>query len=121
MILEKRADKKRNNIQDLPESRSYIHILLGLIIITGFILEGARIAMTGSPAGSGYAFIGYVISRILVNLDLQGIYIYFWYVHAVITGLFIACLPFSRMFHVIVAPLSIYIKAVSGVEKRIKD
>jgi nitrate reductase gamma subunit len=116
MTLEKRKDKKRNNIQDLPESRSYIHILLGLIIITGFILEGARIAMTGSPVGSGFAFIGYGISRILVNLDLQGVYIYFWYVHAVITGLFIACLPFSRMVHVIVAPLSVAIKAASEKE-----
>jgi nitrate reductase gamma subunit len=117
MVLEKRADKARNSIQDMPEGKSFIHVLLGLIIITGFILEGARIAMTGSPDGSEFAFIGYGISRVLVNVDLQGIYIYLWYIHAVITGAFIAYLPFSRMVHVIVAPLSIYIKAVSDKER----
>ncbi|MFC1839789.1 hypothetical protein ACFL1N_09425 [Thermodesulfobacteriota bacterium] len=121
MVLEKRADKTENKIQDIPEGKSYIHILLGLIIITGFLLEGARIAMTGSPVGSEFAFIGYGISRILVNQDLQGIYIYFWYVHAVITGAFIACLPFSRMFHIFITPLSVAIKAASGEEKRVKD
>jgi len=113
MVLERKASKIRNNIQALPESKPFIHILLGGIIITGFILEGARIAMTGIPEGSEFAFIGYGISRLLIDLDITGIYIYLWYIHAVLTGTFIACLPFSRMFHILIAPLSVVLKAVS--------
>lgn len=113
MILQKRAAKRRNGIRNLPETNSLIHILLGGIIITGFFLEGARISMTGSPAGSEYAFIGYAIGGLLHNFNLTGVYSYVYYFHAAVTGLFVACIPFSRMFHIIIAPLSAAIKAAS--------
>jgi glycopeptide antibiotics resistance protein len=83
------------------------------IIISGFILEGARIAMTGAPLYSQYSFIGYLISRLMTGFHLNGIYAYLWYLHAVITCAFIALLPFSSMKHLFMAPLSLGIKAAS--------
>lgn len=114
MIMEKRSNRILRGIQALPKDNLFIYFLLGGIIISGFVLEGARISMTGSPEGSEIAFIGYGISRFLRQFDLGGIYIYLWYLHAIITGAFVACLPFSRMFHVFVAPLSLILKAASG-------
>jgi hypothetical protein len=84
------------------------------IIILGFVLEGMRIAMTGSPPGSGYAFLGYGISRLFTGVsDLTGIYGYIWYVHAILTGAFVAYLPFSRMLHILLAPVSLALNAAS--------
>ena len=38
-----------------------IGLLLGIVLV-GFALEAMRMAMTGHPAGSGYAFLGYLLS-----------------------------------------------------------
>jgi len=88
--------------------------LMSGIIIFGFVLEGLRIAMTGSPPGSGYAFLGYGISRLFTDVsDLTGIYGYIWYAHAILTGAFVAYLPFSRMLHILLAPVSLVLNAAS--------
>lgn len=113
MVIEKKKNKKLQNIRGLPKSNTLVNSLLGGMIITGFIVEGARIAMTGSPEGSQFAFIGYLISRILLNYHLNGVYAYLWHLHAVLTAVFIACLPFSRMFHIFTAPLSLLLSKVS--------
>jgi len=76
-----------------------------------------RIAMTGTPAGSQYAFLGYVVSRLFTGANLSGIYGYMWYGHAILTGAFVAYLPFSRMFHMIMAPVSLSINAASRCHK----
>jgi hypothetical protein len=86
---------------------------MGGIIIVGFILESMRIAMTGTPQGSQYAVLGYVISRVFKEVNLTGIYGYMWYVHAIFTGAFGAYLPFSRMFHMIMAPVSLAMNAAA--------
>ncbi len=113
MMLDKMAFKRKNSIRGLPEGSPVIKVLLGAIIITGFITEGARIAMTGYPEGSRYAFIGYLIGRAFQEIQLNGIYVYLWYLHAVLTAAFIAFLPFSRMFHIFTAPVSMLIKGAS--------
>jgi nitrate reductase gamma subunit len=88
-------------------------LMIGIIIF-GFVLEGMRIAMTGTPPGSEYAFLGYSISRLFTGFsDLTGIYGYVWYAHAIITGAFVAYLPFSRMLHIILAPVSLALNAAS--------
>jgi nitrate reductase gamma subunit len=99
--------------EGLPKADWSVYGLMGGIIIFGFILEGMRIAMTGTPEGSPYAFLGYVISRLFNELNLTEIYGYVWYVHAILTGAFVAYLPFSRMFHMIMAPVSLAIYATS--------
>jgi len=80
--------------------------LLGAIVVGGFVLEGMRIAMTGYPSGSAYAFVGDALSRFFFSISgLEDIYGYVWYIHAVLTGAFVAYLPFSRMFHIVLAPV----------------
>jgi nitrate reductase gamma subunit len=76
-----------------------------------------RMAMTGSPDGAPYAFVGDAISRLLAGFELTGIYGYVWYLHAILTGAFIVYLPFSRMFHMIMAPISLAINATSEIHK----
>jgi nitrate reductase gamma subunit len=90
------------------------YTLLGSIMATGFILEGMRISMTGSPAGAAYAFVGDAISRLLAGTELTGIYGYLWYLHAILTGAFLIYLPFSRMLHMISSPVVLAMNAADA-------
>jgi len=106
-----------DKLEGLPRADWPAYSLMGGIMIVGFILEGMRIAMTGTPQGSQYAFLGYVISRLFTGADLTGIYGYMWYLHAIFTGAFVAYLPFSRMFHMIMAPVVLAMNAASELHK----
>jgi nitrate reductase gamma subunit len=89
--------------------------LLGGIVLVGFALEGVRIAMTGYPAGSAYAFVGDAVSRLFFGVaGLEDIYGYVWYLHAVLTGTFAAYLPFSRMFHILLTPVLLAVNALQS-------
>jgi nitrate reductase gamma subunit len=98
----------------LPAHDRWALGLIGGIVGIGFILEAMRIAMTGWPAGSAYAVIGYAISRLFSGVTgLVDVYGYVWYIHAVLTGVFVAYLPFSRLMHIIMAPVVLVINAAS--------
>jgi nitrate reductase gamma subunit len=107
---QQRADRE---ISGLPAADWVAYALLGGIMLGGFLLEGMRMAMTGSPDGAPYAFVGDAISRMLSGFELTGVYGYVWYLHAILTGAFVVYLPFSRMFHMIMAPLSLAMNAAS--------
>ena len=97
--------------------------LIVAIVVIGFVLEGMRIAMTGYPNGSSYAFLGYAISHLFKSASgVTGAYGYFWYVHAILTGGFMAYLPFSRLAHIIMAPFVLAMNAAmehdEGVERK---
>jgi nitrate reductase gamma subunit len=49
---------------------------------------------------------------------LVDVYGYVWYIHAVLTGAFMAYFPFSRLMHIIIAPLVLTINAASDHEPR---
>jgi len=92
--------------------------LLGAIVGVGFVLEGMRIAMTGYPPGSAYAFVGDGLSRFFSGVSgLEDIYGYVWYIHAILTGIFVAYLPFSRMFHIVLAPVLLAVNAVDEIKQ----
>jgi len=106
-------------IPDLPRQDLLALGLIAGIVVVGFILEGMRIAMTGFPEGSSYAFKGYWIGRLLFGAaSLTGAYGYLWYLHAILTGAFIAYLPFSRLLHIIIGPLVLLGNAMSRHERR---
>ncbi|MBW2429150.1 MAG: respiratory nitrate reductase subunit gamma [Deltaproteobacteria bacterium] len=113
MIIRRVQKRSDAGFSGLPAADWPAHALLGGIIITGFVLEGMRIAMTDSPGGAAYAFVGDAISRLLAGVELTGIYGYLWYLHAVLTGAFIVYLPFSRMLHMLMAPVVMAINAAA--------
>ncbi len=113
MIMRRLQKRSNEKLSGLPPADWTAYALLGSIIIVGFILEGMRIAMTGSPDGAAYAFVGDAIGRMLAGFELTGIYGYVWYLHAILTGAFLVYLPFSRMFHMIIAPISLAMNAAA--------
>ncbi len=104
---------RSEDISGLPKQDWPAIFLLGGIVVIGFVLEGMRIAMTGSPPGSGYAFLGYALSGLFAdNPALPGIYGYIWYLHAIVTGVLVAYLPFSNLLHMIMAPVVMAMNAM---------
>lgn len=108
--------KRSRQLPGLPRKDPLALVLIGGIVVVGFVLEGMRMAMTGWPGASQYAFAGYWLSRLFSDPSgLTSIYGYVWYAHAVLTGAFVAYLPFSRLFHIIMAPVVLVMGA--GSEK----
>ena len=109
--------RRPSQLPGLPRQDRVALSLIAGIIMVGFILEGMRISMTGSPDGAEYAFLGYGISTLFSGpRGLPEVYAYLWYVHAILTGAFVAYLPFSRLLHIILAPVVLAVNAVYEYE-----
>jgi hypothetical protein len=107
-----RPERDRRTVSDLPAPGRSMTLLLGLIVLVGFILEGLRIAMTGWPVGAHYAVIGYSISLMVKGMTgITNIYGYVWYGHAILTGAFVAMIPFTRMIHMLTTPVVLMAEA----------
>ncbi len=99
-------------------------VIVGSLIGLGFLLEGARILVTGIPFDTAvYSFVGYGFSKIfsVFPFDWASIYPWMWYAHGIVAAIFIVYLPFGKMKHVFNTPLTYFIEAVDGVknEKRV--
>ncbi len=116
VVRKKLQTKKRWS--GLPEQEWVSMALIGGIILVGFILEGLRIAMTLDLADKHFAFLGYAISLLFNNMNgVTELYGYVWYLHAILTAVFIIWLPFSRMFHIVMGPVAIAVNAAQGHNK----
>lgn len=106
--------QRAGQVSGLPNQDRTALILIGSIVLVGFVLEGMRIAMTGAPGSAAYAFVGFSISRLFSQPSvLSNLYGYGWYLHAILTGIFIVYLPFSRLLHVILSPVVLAWNAVA--------
>lgn len=88
-------------------------LLLLLVVLSGFILEG--IAMTSHMPGHespwAYSFVGAAFAQVLPAVSVQ-VYAQLWLVHAAISVAFIAYIPFSKLFHLFAAPLAIQLEGI---------
>jgi nitrate reductase gamma subunit len=102
---------RRQRLPGLPGQDHAALAVIGSVVVIGFVLEGMRMAMTGVSGRA--AFLGYIISGAFTAGPALGrAYGYVWYLHAALTGAFVAYLPFSRMFHILVAPVALAARAV---------
>jgi Fe-S oxidoreductase/nitrate reductase gamma subunit len=88
-------------------------ILLALftIVLTGFLVEGWRIAATHDPWGVWSPF-GYLVAlgsaAVMGETMMQHLHLVFWWMHAVLVFGFIAWAPYTKMIHALTGPLNIY-------------
>jgi len=115
-----RGRKQRSDqVPDLPRQDVPALGLIAAIVVVGFLLEGTRIAMTGFPEGSCYSFLGYMIGRLFFSTSpLVNVYGFIWYLHAMLTGAFIAYVPFSKLLHIIISPFVLMGSAADRHEKK---
>ena len=86
-----------------------VPIWLLLAALSGFLTEGVRLAAQ-APSWAGWSFAGYWVSHLWSPSDPPvSLYPYFWWSHAFISLGFIAAIPYSKLFHILAAPLHIYL------------
>jgi len=103
---------RRGRAAGLPGQDRLALGLIGGIVVIGFVLEGMRISMTGYPTGSENSLVGYGVGLLFSSpRGLVEVYGFVWYIHAALTGAFIAYIPFSRLLHMIMAPVALAMDA----------
>jgi nitrate reductase gamma subunit len=108
------VSRAEERAEGLPRQDWIALALIAAIVLVGFLAEGLRMGVTGWPAGSGWAFMGYIFS--VVFSWASGAYPVVWYLHAALAGAFIAYIPFSRLSHIIIGPVVLAINAVDADE-----
>ncbi len=86
-----------------PEPRAGFVVqicLLGAILLTGFLVEGLRIAETTPDP---YAFVGNFLAGFLPAGALSAHQV-LWWGHGLLSMAFIAYIPFSPMMHILLVP-----------------
>ena len=84
------------------------HVLLFVILVTGFFLEGIRMAATelqGNPGLAPYSYGGLPVALLLEGLAPTRLLAWhkgLWWFHLVITMGFIACIPFTKLRHLFI-------------------
>ena len=108
---------------DKPDHEDYslddavLLILVFVILLTGFMLEGLRIFSTSdpwrwwSPVGLFFANV-FRKSGLSVPLALK-FHAFIWYFHMLLTFSFIAYIPYSKLFHMVASPLNIFLRSFS--------
>lgn len=100
-----------------PKPEWLVLILLLALTLTGFVLEGARIALDMLALGSeaGPSFAGAFLAQLFLPLgaeSLASLYGTLWYLHAIVTAVTVACIPFTRLRHVVTAPIFLIVQAL---------
>ena len=101
-------------------------ILLAILVIClqGFLVEGWRIAATNDPWGAWSPF-GNLIARasrpLMSVATLHWAHRGTWWFHLAVSFGFIAWLPYTKMMHVITAPLNIYTANLAPLGASLKN
>jgi len=96
--------------------------LLFLVVLTGFLVEGIRLAALNPPSAdwSPFGFVCGVIVKSLVGVDvLKPLYVWVWSIHFLFAFSFIAYIPFSKYEHIFAAQISTYLFAEKWKDKEI--
>ncbi|MFA7465335.1 MAG: heterodisulfide reductase-related iron-sulfur binding cluster [Syntrophales bacterium] len=101
-------------------------VLILVIMVTGFIIEGLRIAAFDYPEFEKVSFVGYTTALMFQGISLGTLkfsHQAMWWFHALLAMGFIAYLPFSRLVHIVTSPINQYMKNLKpfGYVEPIRD
>ncbi len=97
-------------------------MLLFLVVISGFMVEGIRIAVLNPPSAdwSPFGFVcGAMIKALVGTQALKSLYVGVWAVHFLFAFSFIAYIPFSKYEHIFAAQISTYLFEEKWKDKEI--
>jgi Fe-S oxidoreductase/nitrate reductase gamma subunit len=84
--------------------------LLGTLVLTGFVVEGLRMATVHDP-WYYLSPVGYLFSLIFAPLSvsaLAGAHKVLWWFHTVVAMSWIASIPYTKFSHILTLPLNVY-------------
>ncbi len=89
-----------------------IPVWLLLAGLSGFMVEGLRLA-SRQPAWGEWSFAGWWIGSMFSRSSAEGLYPYLWWGHALLSLGFIAAIPFTKLFHILGAPVAVYFQGAA--------
>ena len=106
------------------DEATLILVAIFAICLQGFLVEGWRIAVTRDPwaAWSPFGNLVALASRALMtDAQMQAAHWGLWWFHLATAFSFIAWAPYTKMMHVITAPLAIYTANLAPLGASLKD
>jgi Fe-S oxidoreductase/nitrate reductase gamma subunit len=98
---------------------AYVLIMLVLIGITGYLVEGLRIAVA-QPDWAPWSPVGRAIAAGFVSLgdpSSMALHVGLWITHLLIAMIALASMPFTKFFHIITGPVNIFFRALEPAGK----
>jgi Fe-S oxidoreductase/nitrate reductase gamma subunit len=99
---------------NLPSIRDDLYILSILLVIcvTGFVMEGLRLAIR-QPAWAPWSFVGYRLAQQFMSagISLEAAVQYYWglwWFHAILAFLGVASIPYTKLWHLATSPLNAF-------------
>ena len=84
---------------------AFIHALLMVILLTGFVIEGARMAVTELGTDlSLWSPVGLLFAKAMTGLgesSQRALHAGFWWLHLLLALGFVAILPFTKLRHIL--------------------
>jgi Fe-S oxidoreductase/nitrate reductase gamma subunit len=114
----------KGEIDNTPDD-VIVLLLIGAIIITGFIAEALRIHVT-NPPWEYWSFVGWLLAQTFTGVENDTARILHkvtWWVHAIMGLGFIAYIPYSRLMHIITTPANHFLQSYkpTGYIEPIRD
>ncbi len=105
---------KPERLDNKPEDLIGLLLIL-LILVTGFLSEGLRIAIT-RPDFERFSFVGWEISKLFgsageTRASLAPAHALLWWVHLILAFGFIGYVAYSRLLHLITSPLNQFFRS----------
>jgi Fe-S oxidoreductase/nitrate reductase gamma subunit len=83
---------------------------LALIVVTGYLVEGLRLAVL-QPSWAQWSPIGNLIAKALAGVTEptdRALHVSLWILHGLVAFGLLASLPYTKLFHILAAPLNIF-------------
>ena len=92
---------------------AYVLGMLALIAITGYLVEGLRIAVV-QPSWAAWSPVGKLLASIFIaqgDPTNRNLHLAIWVAHTLVAFAFIASIPFTKLFHIVTTPLNIFFRS----------
>ncbi len=96
---------------DMPADAGLLLLIL-LILLTGFLVEGLRIALTADP-WAAWSPVGQWVGALLADVEdpaMRSLHRLLWWLHLLLVFGFIAWIPYSKLFHLLTAPANVFLQ-----------
>jgi Fe-S oxidoreductase/nitrate reductase gamma subunit len=93
---------------------AYILVMLFLVAVTGFLVEGLRIAVI-QPDWAAWSPVGNLTASLFVaagDPSNRALHLSLWIVHGVLAFTFVASIPYTKLSHLFTVPLNIFFRSL---------
>jgi Fe-S oxidoreductase/nitrate reductase gamma subunit len=91
-------------------NEDFILIILAVLVVQGYVLEGLRIYVTNDPWAL-YSPVGWLFAKgswFLTDSQARMIHFLTWWFHTLTVYAFVALFPYTKFFHMVSSPLNLF-------------